>query len=197
VSKSRLKTGWGKRPMAKDRDCSAFLTYVGCGEAEVDAKGTSAYSSVSRPDAGTIVSPDNIRNQFEGAPKPELAWRFSVRSRHQRRDRPCNQQLPARPHEPRPRKSSIVEQRPPAGVGGQAFSFTRRCTTQAAIRASTAALVKDEAGVEQLLGSLARQLALREIIHSLRAQDLRKGLKIRNILQRSQCLMLRAPLGRH
>ena len=68
------KSGWGKRPMGKGRGMGvavhrSFLTYVATVvEVEVDAKGQVHIPGVwTAVDAGTIVSPDNIRNQFEGA----------------------------------------------------------------------------------------------------------------------------------
>jgi isoquinoline 1-oxidoreductase subunit beta len=68
------KSGWGKRPMGKGRGMGvavhrSFLTYVATVvEVEVDAKGQVHVPGVwTAVDAGTIVSPDNIRNQFEGA----------------------------------------------------------------------------------------------------------------------------------
>jgi isoquinoline 1-oxidoreductase beta subunit len=68
------KSGWGKRPMGKGRGMGiaahrSFLTYVATVvEVEVDSKGQVHIPNVwTAVDAGTIVSPDNIRNQFEGA----------------------------------------------------------------------------------------------------------------------------------
>jgi isoquinoline 1-oxidoreductase subunit beta len=68
------KSGWGKKPMGKGRGLGiaahrSFLTYVATVvEVEVDAKGQVHIPNVwTAVDAGTIVSPDNIRNQFEGA----------------------------------------------------------------------------------------------------------------------------------
>jgi isoquinoline 1-oxidoreductase beta subunit len=68
------KSGWGKRATGKGRGMGiaahrSFLTYVATVvEVEVDSKGQvhipGAWTAV---DAGTVVSPDNIRNQFEGA----------------------------------------------------------------------------------------------------------------------------------
>ncbi len=67
-------SGWGKRPMGKGRGLGiaahrSFLTYVATVvEVEVDAKGQVHIPNVwTSVDAGTVVSPDNIRNQFEGA----------------------------------------------------------------------------------------------------------------------------------
>ena len=68
------KSGWSKRPMGKGRGMGiaahrSFLTYVATVvEVEVDAKGQVHIPNVwTAVDAGTIVSPDNIRNQFQGA----------------------------------------------------------------------------------------------------------------------------------
>ena len=68
------KSGWGKRPMGKGRGMGiaahrSFLTYVATVvEVEVDGKGQVHIPNVwTAVDAGTVVSPDNVRNQFEGA----------------------------------------------------------------------------------------------------------------------------------
>jgi isoquinoline 1-oxidoreductase beta subunit len=68
------KSGWGKGPMGKGRGMGiaahrSFLTYVATVvEVEVDSKGQVHIPNVwTAVDAGTVVSPDNIRNQFEGA----------------------------------------------------------------------------------------------------------------------------------
>ena len=68
------KSGWGKRPMGKGRGMGiaahrSFLTYVATVvEVEVDGKGQVHIPGVwTALDAGTVVSPDNVRNQFEGA----------------------------------------------------------------------------------------------------------------------------------
>ena len=70
------KSNWAKRSMnmGKGRGMGiavhrSFLTYVATVvEVEVDAKGQVHIPGVwTAVDAGTIVSPDNIRNQFEGA----------------------------------------------------------------------------------------------------------------------------------
>jgi isoquinoline 1-oxidoreductase subunit beta len=67
-------SGWGKRQMGKGRGMGiathrSFLTYVATVvEVEVDSRGQVHIPNVwTAVDAGTIVSPDNIRNQFEGA----------------------------------------------------------------------------------------------------------------------------------
>ena len=68
------KSGWGKSPMGKGRGLGiaahrSFLTYVATVvEVEVDGRGQVHIPNVwTAVDAGTTVSPDNIRNQFEGA----------------------------------------------------------------------------------------------------------------------------------
>jgi len=70
------KSGWGKRAMDMGKGHGmgiaahrSFLTYVATVvEVEVDSKGQVHIPNVwTAVDAGTIVSPDNIRNQFEGA----------------------------------------------------------------------------------------------------------------------------------
>jgi len=68
------KSNWGKKPMGKGRGMGiashrSFLTYVATVvEVEVDHRGQVHIPNVwTAVDAGTIVSPDNIRNQFEGA----------------------------------------------------------------------------------------------------------------------------------
>ncbi len=68
------KSGWGKRTMGKGRGLGiaahrSFLTYVATVvEVEVDNKGQVHIPGVwTAVDAGTVVSPDNVRNQFEGA----------------------------------------------------------------------------------------------------------------------------------
>jgi len=68
------KSGWGKQASGKGHGFGiaahrAFLTYVATVvEVEVDAKGQVQIPNVwTAVDAGTVVAPDNIRNQFEGA----------------------------------------------------------------------------------------------------------------------------------
>jgi isoquinoline 1-oxidoreductase subunit beta len=68
------KSGWRNRPMGKGRGLGiaahrSFLSYVATVvEVEVDGKGQVQIPNVwTAVDAGTIVSPDNVRNQFEGA----------------------------------------------------------------------------------------------------------------------------------
>jgi isoquinoline 1-oxidoreductase beta subunit len=68
------KSGWAKRPKGPGRGFGiaahrSFLTYVASVvEVEVDRNGQISIPNVwSAVDAGTVVAPDNIRNQFEGA----------------------------------------------------------------------------------------------------------------------------------
>jgi len=68
------RSGWGKRTMGKGHGMGiaahrSFLTYVATVvEVEVDAKGQVHIPNVwTAVDAGTVVAPDNVRNQFEGA----------------------------------------------------------------------------------------------------------------------------------
>ena len=68
------KSGWGKRPSGKGHGFGiaahrSFLTYVATVvEVEVDDMGQVRIPNVwTALDAGTIVAPDNVRNQFEGA----------------------------------------------------------------------------------------------------------------------------------
>ena len=74
VEMAAEKSGWGKRPMGKGRGMGiaahrSFLTYVATVvEVEVDSRGQVHIPGVwTALDAGTVVSPDNVRNQFEGA----------------------------------------------------------------------------------------------------------------------------------
>jgi isoquinoline 1-oxidoreductase subunit beta len=68
------KSNWAKRSKGNGRGFGiaahrAFLTYVATVvEVEVDSKGQVHIPNVwTALDAGTVVSPDNVRNQFEGA----------------------------------------------------------------------------------------------------------------------------------
>jgi isoquinoline 1-oxidoreductase beta subunit len=68
------RSGWGKRTLGKGRGLGiaahrSFLTYVATVvEVEVDNKGQVHIPGVwTAVDAGTVVSRDNVRNQFEGA----------------------------------------------------------------------------------------------------------------------------------
>ena len=68
------KSGWAKRPSGKGHGFGiaahrSFLTYVATVvEVEVDGEGQVKIPNVwTALDAGTIIAPDNVRNQFEGA----------------------------------------------------------------------------------------------------------------------------------
>jgi len=68
------RSGWGKRTMGKGHGLGiaahrSFLTYVATVvEVEVDDQGQVHIPNVwTAVDAGTVVAPDNVRNQFEGA----------------------------------------------------------------------------------------------------------------------------------
>jgi isoquinoline 1-oxidoreductase beta subunit len=68
------QSGWAKRPKGNGRGFGiaahrSFLTYVATVvEVEIDSKGQVHIPNVwTTLDAGTVVSPDNVRNQFEGA----------------------------------------------------------------------------------------------------------------------------------
>ena len=68
------RSGWGKKPMGKGHGMGiaahrSFLTYVASVvEVEIDSKGQVHIPNVwTAVDAGTVVAPDNVRNQFEGA----------------------------------------------------------------------------------------------------------------------------------
>ncbi|MBI3644596.1 MAG: xanthine dehydrogenase family protein molybdopterin-binding subunit, partial [Acidobacteriales bacterium] len=68
------RSGWGKRTLGKGHGLGiaahrSFLTYVATVvEVEVDNKGQVHIPGVwTAVDAGTVVSADNVRNQFEGA----------------------------------------------------------------------------------------------------------------------------------
>ncbi len=68
------KSGWGKRTSGKGHGFGiaahrSFLTYVATVvEVEVDSRGQVHIPNVwTALDAGTVVSPDNVRNQFQGA----------------------------------------------------------------------------------------------------------------------------------
>jgi isoquinoline 1-oxidoreductase beta subunit len=67
-------SGWGKKTLSKGRGMGiaahrSFLTYVATVvEVEVDSRGQVHIPNVwTAVDAGMVVSPDNVRNQFEGA----------------------------------------------------------------------------------------------------------------------------------
>ncbi len=68
------KSGWAKRPTGNGHGFGiaahrSFLTYVATiVEVQLDAKGRVKIPNVwTAVDAGTVIAPDNVRNQFEGA----------------------------------------------------------------------------------------------------------------------------------
>jgi isoquinoline 1-oxidoreductase beta subunit len=74
VEMTAEKSGWGKHVSGKGHGFGiaahrSFLTYVATVvEVEVDNKGEVRIPNVwTAVDAGTVVAPDNVRNQFEGA----------------------------------------------------------------------------------------------------------------------------------
>ncbi len=123
------KSGWGKRPMGKGRGMGiaahrAFLTYVATVvEVEVGSKGQVRIPGVwTAVDAGTVVSPDNIRNQFEGAAVfgTSLALFGEITATNGVIDQSNfnNYQLTRMNRAPRHIEVSIVQsEAPPAGVG--------------------------------------------------------------------------------
>lgn len=123
------KSGWGKRTMGKGRGMGiaahrAFLTYVATVvEVEVDSKGQVHIPGVwTAVDAGTVVSPDNIRNQFEGAAVfgTSLALFGEITATNGVIDQSNfnNYQLTRMNRAPRHIEVSIVQsEAPPAGVG--------------------------------------------------------------------------------
>jgi isoquinoline 1-oxidoreductase beta subunit len=123
------KSGWGKRPMGKGHGMGiaahrSFLTYVATVvEVEVDGRGQVHIPNVwTAVDAGTIVSPDNIRNQFEGAAVfgTSLALFGEITATNGAIDQSNfhNYQIARMSRAPRHVEVHIVEsQAPPAGVG--------------------------------------------------------------------------------
>ncbi len=123
------KSGWGKRPMGKGRGMGiaahrSFLTYVATVvEVEVDSKGQVHIPNVwTALDAGTVVSPDNVRNQFEGAAVfgTSLALFGEITATNGVIDQSNfnNYQLARMNRAPRHVDVHIVEsEAPPAGVG--------------------------------------------------------------------------------
>ena len=123
------KSGWGKRPMGKGRGMGiaahrSFLTYVATVvEVEVDNKGQVHIPNVwTAVDAGTVVAPDNVRNQFEGAATfgaslalfGEITATNGVIDQRNFNDYPITRMNRA----PRNTEVHIVESdAPPAGVG--------------------------------------------------------------------------------
>ena len=123
------KSGWGKKPMGKGHGMGiaahrSFLTYVATVvEVEVDSKGQVHIPNVwTAVDAGTVVSPDNIRNQFEGAAVfgASLALFGEITATNGTIDQSNfnNYQIARMSRAPRHVEVHIVEsEAPPAGVG--------------------------------------------------------------------------------
>jgi isoquinoline 1-oxidoreductase beta subunit len=123
------KSNWGKKPMGKGRGLGiaahrSFLTYVATVvEVEVDTRGQVHIPNVwFAVDAGTIVSPDNIRNQFEGAAVfgTSLALFSEITATNGVIDQSNfhNYQIARMNRAPRHIEVHIVEsEAPPAGVG--------------------------------------------------------------------------------
>ncbi len=123
------KSGWAKRPKVKGRGMGiaahrSFLTYVATVvEVEVDNRGQIHIPNVwTAVDAGTVVSPDNVRNQFEGAAVfgTSLALYGEITATHGIIDQSNfnNFQVARMNHAPRKTEVHIVESdAPPAGVG--------------------------------------------------------------------------------
>jgi len=123
------KSGWGKKPMGKGHGMGiaahrSFLTYVATVvEVEVDSKGQVHIPNVwTAVDAGTVVSPDNIRNQFEGAAVfgTSLALFGEITATNGTIDQSNfnNYQIARMSRAPRHVEVHIVEsEAPPAGVG--------------------------------------------------------------------------------
>jgi isoquinoline 1-oxidoreductase subunit beta len=129
VEMAAEKSGWAKRPMGKGRGMGiaahrSFLTYVATVvEVEVDSKGQVHIPNVwTAVDAGTVVSPDNIRNQFEGAAVfgTSLALFGEITATNGIIDQSNfhNYQITRMNRAPRHVEVHIVEsEAPPAGVG--------------------------------------------------------------------------------
>lgn len=123
------KSGWAKRPKVKGRGMGiaahrSFLTYVAnVVEVEVDSRGQIHIPNVwTAVDAGTVVSPDNVRNQFEGAAVfgTSLALYGEITATNGVIDQSNfnNFQVARMNHAPRKTEVHIVKSdAPPAGVG--------------------------------------------------------------------------------
>jgi isoquinoline 1-oxidoreductase beta subunit len=123
------KSGWAKRPSGAGRGFGiaahrSFLTYVATVvEVEVDGKGQVKIPNVwTAVDAGTIVAPDNVRNQFEGAANfsTSLALLSEITVTNGAVDQSNfnNYKLVRMGHGPKKTDVYIVESdAPPAGVG--------------------------------------------------------------------------------
>jgi isoquinoline 1-oxidoreductase subunit beta len=125
------KSGWGKRSgnLGKGRGMGiaahrSFLTYVATVvEVEVDSRGQVHILGVwTAVDAGTVVSPDNVRNQFEGAAVfgTSLALFGEITATNGAIDQSNfnNYQIARMNRAPRKVEVHVVEsEAPPAGVG--------------------------------------------------------------------------------
>ena len=125
------KSGWGKQStkLGKGRGMGiaahrSFLTYVATVvEIEVDSRGQVHIPNVwTAVDAGTVVSPDNVRNQFEGAAVfgTSLALFSEITATNGVIDQSNfnNYQITRMNRAPRHVEVHIVEsEAPPAGVG--------------------------------------------------------------------------------
>jgi isoquinoline 1-oxidoreductase beta subunit len=123
------KSGWGKRARGEGHGVGiaahrSFLTYVATVvEVEVDAKGQVHIQAVwTAVDAGTVVSPDNVRSQFEGAAVfgTSLALFGEITATNGMIDQSNfnNYQVTRMNRAPRHVEVTIVESdAPPAGVG--------------------------------------------------------------------------------
>ncbi|HEY5068744.1 MAG TPA: molybdopterin cofactor-binding domain-containing protein, partial [Candidatus Acidoferrum sp.] len=131
VEMAAEKSGWAKRSkdMGKGRGMGiaahrSFLTYVATVvEVEVDGRGQVHIPGVwTALDAGTVVSPDNVRNQFEGAATfgTSLALFGEITATNGMIDQSNfnNYQMARMNRAPRHVDVQIVESdAPPAGVG--------------------------------------------------------------------------------
>jgi isoquinoline 1-oxidoreductase beta subunit len=123
------KSGWGKRPTGKGRGMGiaahrSFLTYVASVvELEVNDRGQVHIPNVwTAVDAGTVVSPDNVRYQMVGAAAfaTSLAFHGEITTTHGAVDQSNfnNYQIARMNRAPRNVEVHIVESdAPPAGVG--------------------------------------------------------------------------------
>ena len=123
------KSGWGKHTMAKGHGMGiaahrSFLTYVATVvEVEVDSRGQVHIPNVwTALDTGTVVSPDNVRNQFQGAAvfgtSLALFGEITATDGKINQSNFHNYQLPRMNRAPRQVDVHIVESdAPPAGVG--------------------------------------------------------------------------------
>ncbi|HUN88854.1 MAG TPA: xanthine dehydrogenase family protein molybdopterin-binding subunit [Terriglobales bacterium] len=123
------KSGWANRPREKGHAFGiaahrSFYTYVATVvEVEVDKKGQVQIPNVwTAVDAGTIVSPDNIRNQIEGAATfgtgLALFGEITVTNGVVDQSNFSDYEVARMPHAPRHTSVYIVESdAPPAGIG--------------------------------------------------------------------------------